>query len=108
MKRWDIEYIHGYSAPGDSCEDYHLFTAKVPEAEFDLDEAVKLCTNWAETHGCDGMKIRRKYIIGRFEDRTLYAVITVPCYRLKGELLEAEEYFRIVHGWEAKATEVPV
>ena len=97
MKYNDIEFLSCRSAPGNKIESWNLFSARVPEAEFNLDEAVKLNDHWRQPRGADGVKVLRTYVIGRFEDRTLYAVITTPTYRYQGQLLPADEYFPLVN-----------
>ena len=98
MRYQDTEFVSSYSAPGNKIENWNLFFARVPEEEFDLDEAVKANNHWANPRGADGVKVLRTYVIGRFEDRTLYAVITTPTYRYPGQLLPADEYFPLVNG----------
>ena len=95
MRYQDITYLSGSSQ--NSPEDAHLFAAAVPEAEFNLDEAVRLACEWRNTHGADAVKIRRQYVVGRFENKTLFAVVTVPCYRLGSALVESEEFFRSIN-----------
>jgi len=96
MEYRDVVHVVSESSGG-RAEDWHLFEAFVLEAEFDLNAAVNLATAWRATCGADGVNIRRKYVVGRFENRTLFAVITVPCYWLEGKLTESEEYFRRVN-----------
>lgn len=96
MKHRQVEHVVSESS-GSRVETCHLYAAYVPENEFDLDEAVDLASGWSSPNGADGVKVRKQYVIGRFEDRTMFAVITVPTYRCEGKLLESEEYFRRVN-----------
>lgn len=97
MSRQCVELICSESRSGRE-EEWHLFAAYVDRPElFDLDEAVEQAPTWREPRGADQSRLVRRYIVGRFEDRTLFAVITVPIYYLNGEYLQCNEYFKRVN-----------
>lgn len=98
LSRTTIEYLCGESAPGNVLESWNLYAAYVEESEFDLDTAIRLSTEWTSPHGADAVRVVRKYVIGRYENRTMFAVITVPQYKDKdGKLVDGPEYFEQIN-----------
>ena len=100
MQYRDVQFMLGLSrnadAPGYDIqrhETWNLFAAVVPLDEFDLEEAVNLATEWRQPHGADSVNILNRYVVGRFEDRTLFAVITQPLYLWDRKLVTGPEYF---------------